>query len=591
MSALSTMARALLYLRATSLLGQLKSRLRRLRQPKYLGGAVVGVGYLYLTFGRRLLMARPAYGAGRPGGGFSPEVSALLPELAALILLVVLIVNWVTPRTASLAFSEAEIAFLFPAPVNRRMLVHYRLLSAQLGIVSSALIFTIVFGRGSGFGGNLWFHAIGWWLILATLNLHFMATSFVYSRLLNRSLTSGRRRTIAIAVAWLLVSGIIVWAWNVMQMPQRSDLAGAHEFSSYVAAQLRIAPVPWLLALPRLLVAPYFAGGGSGFVLALGPAVALLIAHYLWVLNIEVSFEEASIARAEKRGKRLRAVQKGDWRGQVAVRKPQSAPFKLPSQGRPEVAFLWKNLLSSSAIFRPKVAITTLAVLLVGSQWLNRPQLQGARVFSVAMVGIVLAYTLLLGPMMARQDLRAELSNVDLLKTYPLRGWQIVLGELLTPLSILSALIWICLIAGALLLPGGTLTWLSPVLRMVALLGLAVLAPPLVAIQLLVLNAAAVLFPAWMQTAGSRGERGFEVIGQRIIFVAGQLLITVIAAVPAVIGAALVFLVTRWLIGVAAAAVLSGLMAFAVLCVESFVSVLWLGDRFENFDLSAELRV
>jgi hypothetical protein len=32
-------------------------------------------------------------------------------------------------------------------------------------------------------------------------------------------------------------------------------------------------------------------------------------------------------------------------------------------------------------------------------------------------------------------------------------------------------------------------------------------------------------------------------------------------------------------------------MALAVLCVEAYVSVRWLGGRFENFDLSAELRV
>jgi ribosomal protein S2 len=65
----------------------------------------------------------------------------------------------------------------------------------------------------------------------------------------------------------------------------------------------------------------------------------------------------------------------------------------------------------------------------------------------------------------------------------------------------------------------------------------------------------------------------------------------VIATVPAVIGAALIFLVTQWLTGVTAAAALSGVMAFAILCVETLVSVRWLGGRFENFDLSEELRV
>src|SRR4029077_15317148 len=136
---------------------------------------------------------------------------------------------------------------------------------------------------------------------------------------------------------------------------------------------------------------------------------------------------------------------------------------------------------ASRAFFRPGVALVVLAIVVGGCEWLGwDPMLQPIRLISALVFGIVLAAAVLLGPMMARQDLRSDLSNSDILKTYPLRGWQIALGELLTPVSILSTLIWMCLLAEFLLLPAEKWAWLTPSLRVAAALGLAVLAPPFV---------------------------------------------------------------------------------------------------------------
>jgi len=150
-SSFGTMASALLYLRVTSIVGRVKSRLKRLKQPKYLAGAVVGAAYLYFVFFRRMQGPQRGSHPG-PGGRAPPELPtefySLFAELGALVLFVVLVINWLSPRQASLVFSESEIAFLFPAPVNRRMLVHYRILGSQLGIIFTALIFTVAFGRG-----------------------------------------------------------------------------------------------------------------------------------------------------------------------------------------------------------------------------------------------------------------------------------------------------------------------------------------------------------------------------------------------------------------------------------------------------------
>src|SRR4029079_5433747 len=120
-------------------------------------------------------------------------------------------INWLIPRRAALPFNESEIAFLFPAPVSRRMLVHYRLLSAQLGIAFTALIFTVVFGRGRAFGDHSAYQFIGWWLVLALASLHVTGTSFVSSRLLNRSMTTGRQRAITMGAAAAVLLALVTW--------------------------------------------------------------------------------------------------------------------------------------------------------------------------------------------------------------------------------------------------------------------------------------------------------------------------------------------------------------------------------------------
>ena len=57
-----------------------------------------------------------------------------------------------------------------------------------------------------------------------------------------------------------------------------------------------------------------FAADTRAFVVALGPALLVLAAHYAWVLFSAVSFEEASIAKAEKRATRLAAFRAGNLR-------------------------------------------------------------------------------------------------------------------------------------------------------------------------------------------------------------------------------------------------------------------------------------
>jgi hypothetical protein len=588
LSSLASLSGALFYLRAASLWGAVRSRLLRLKQPKYLLGAIVGVGYFYFFF----IRPRGVSGSrGMPGGaGALPTVSAdtliVIVGVAALALFLVALISWFVPRQAALAFSEAEIAFLFPAPVSRRMLIHYRILSSQFRLVFTAIIFTLVFRRGITVT-----HAVGWWVILATLNLHFTGSSFVTTRLFNRTLTPPPRRNVILAVAALVAITLVGWGWFTISPPTVDDLRTGSAMGHYIGVQLDRGPLPWLLAIPRLTLAPYFAGDAGRFLIAMGPALIVLALHYFWVLQSEVSFEEASISRAEKRAARVRAIQQGDWRNQGQTLKPQRPPFNLASTGRPEVAFLWKNLLATSALFRPvSLLVIALVVLAVGSWLGHRPDLSAARSVLAGLGTAFFTILLLFGPQMARQDLRTDLKNADILKTYPLRGWQIVFGQLLTPVFVLSSVNWMALLAVALIVPGMGFEALDPQVRGALLLGAAVLVPPFVAMQLLVPNAAAVIFPAWVQTVSNRGEHGLDVMGQRIIFMAGQLLVTALALVPAAIVGGVLYLLVSWLAGFTLAFIVGVIALFGVLSAEVWAGVRLLGDRFEEFDLSAELR-
>ena len=99
------------------------------------------------------------------------DLGGLPLAIGALVLLVLVTLAWVfSLERASLGFTEAEIAFLFPAPITRRGLVHFRLIDAQLRNLIGALFMTLFSSRWMFFGGNALTHAVGWWLIFTSFN-------------------------------------------------------------------------------------------------------------------------------------------------------------------------------------------------------------------------------------------------------------------------------------------------------------------------------------------------------------------------------------------------------------------------------------
>jgi len=575
------LAQALFYLRVRSLRNLLASRLRRLRQPKYMAGAVIGLAYFYFVFGRQF-GARSRTRGGMPLEDLPVDGPSILLLLGAAGLLVYMALCWVLRRQrAALNFTEAEIAFLFPAPVSRQSLIHYRLIMATLASAFTALILALVSTRWHGVAPHFAMRFAGWWIVVATLALHSIGSAFTITRWQDRGLTPLRCQLLAVA-AWGLAIGLpLAWLWRAVKAGTELGMAAVEQ-----------GPVAWLLLPFKVLLGPALAADGHAFLLAIGPALLIHAAHYLWVLYAQVGFEEASIAKAEKRAAAVAAMRAGNWRGAAGKQKARRAPFELSRAGRPEVAFLWKNLLSTAEYLRLRNALVA-AVLIVAVciGFADAPLFNAMRAPLATVVLVMAGYSLVLGPQLARQDFRSDLPNTDILKTYPLRGWQIMLGGMLAPACILTGFLWLMLLAGALLLPPEMrrMEWLTPPVRIGAALGLAVLAPLLCMAQLTIVNAAAVLLPAWQPGPG-KVQQGVEVMGQRILFVAGQLLVMLLMVLPAVAVAALAFGLAHLFVPNAIAAGIAVLLAAAALAVEVGLAIFWLGHRFEKLDLSTELR-
>lgn len=584
---------ALLYLRLTSLKNLLLSRLRRLRQPKYFAGAAVGIAYFYFFFFRH------AHGVAEkgPAGFFTlpADAAPLFLGVGALALLAVMLGMWIFPSgKPGLSFSEAEIAFLFPAPIPRRGLVHYRVLNAQFSTLFQSLLYSLLFHSRTLFSAQALQVVISWWAVLSLASLHYHGSSLAIVRLADGRVSDRRRRAIVLAVVAALAVASFWSLWHGL------DTLPAHaRFDEWLPLLLESGVLPWLLAPFKLVVQPFFAVGAGAFLLALLPVLALLGAHYLWVVRMNVAFEESSIEKAGRGAARVAELRRT---GMLRLGTPRHAgrrpPFDLSRARWPEFAFLWKNLLSTGRPwFTPRAWLFSAgAIVLVSAgarQWLGHDYWKvGGGLATVGTIAGLLA--LFYGPLLTRLDLRQDLANADILKTYPLRGWRVLLGELLAPVAILTGIVWLGLLAWYLGLrghqpPSLSLTWLDGDMRAVFVLCGAGVAPVVIAIELLIPNAVPLLFPSWFQAVRTPGG-GIDLMGQRLIFGFGQVLVVLLALLPAIGTAALLVFVTQWLVGPALAVIFATVAVALVLLGELWCGLWWLGERFERFDLSTEPR-
>ena len=570
----------LLRVTALILLAGLKNRalaqVRRVRQPRYLLATLLGLGWWWLYFGRFL-------GTRLPGRGLDP--AWLLPlelGLSALALgLVTLAWLFGTDRGA-LAFSEAEIQLLFPAPLSRRQLVHYKLLRLLgTGLVGAAIT---AFFVGRSLGGPPLLFALGSWAALTTLSFHNLAASFTRAGLARHGLRGARRFLLTLGAVAALGAGLW-WAARAVRPPA---LTG-HLQEDLVAwvTTIDASPLGWALWPVRAPVRLLLARDLGAFALALPGALAVLALHYAWVMATVIHFEDDALGEAERRARLLDAGRRPGATPVIRGGRLRRPPFRLAPRGRPEVAFLWKGLIATGRAANLRIlAVLALSLggISVGLGLSRLPGLLGqGGGGALGLVGLAAAlawaYAVLFGPGLVRSDLRGDLPNLEVLRALPVPGAAQVRGQLAGPLVVLAALQWLCLLVAVPLLPGP-----GPGLRAALALSAALLGPAFTLVALTLQNGFVVLLPGWMPSGPERA-RGPEAFGLRLISALGHLLALGLALLPAALLGGGIGL-GAWTILGAPGLVVGAAVAAGTLVAEAWLATAALGKAFDGLDPS-----
>ncbi|MCM3876803.1 MAG: hypothetical protein NEA02_10330 [Thermoanaerobaculia bacterium] len=580
-----------------------RKKLGRLREPRYMVGFLVGAAYFAMLF------LRPGR-AGRPPAppGLPRHMDDILLIAGAAALAAAALLTWLFRKgQASLGLSEAEIQFLFPAPVSRRALLHYALLKAQFPVLLSAFILTIVSGsRGSG---TAILTGAGLWLLLTAVHFHNLALAFTKARW-NELPPAPRRaaKTAAFVVSASALGMLVVTLGAGVLAAASGPGKGAFSLGGFVFA-LRsgpFGPAPLALLTPfRWILAPLLAPTARAFFVALPPALGLVGVLYACVALTAGRFEEATLSQASRRAALRARREAGRLEALPSEKRRATVPFALAPRGRPEVAIVWKNLLAwkRTSLRRQAAIVATLAAALFSaSAFLSTPSADVSAAFGSATCLALTAFLALITPLGFRIDLRGDLEYATLLKTWPLEAERLVLAELGAPAAVAVLYGWggiaiaLAIAAGRAVRAaflGTVVTAPSPasfqrfeVLVPVALT-MAVFLPVLVALALVVQNASVLLFPAWFP-AGRKRAVGLEQTGLRMLSFFGTSLVLGLALIPAALLAGpLIFFAFRamgfWSLPLAA--------VFAALPVlaEAAGGVFLLARLFERFDPARDL--
>jgi hypothetical protein len=573
------MVAASLYIIVCSARNRTRQRLRRLREPRYVVGAAVGAAYLYVSiFGRvfgPLNGGRRRRDAARARTLALSAVQSSAPAVLGVGLLALAAVSWAMPfNSGLLEFSDAETAFLFPAPVSRRALLMHRLMRSQIGLLFGAVVMGLAIPSTGGFMRLR--IGIAVWLLLCTSKIAFTGITLVRARLAG---AGGPDRRIAVLPIAATAGAVAIVGAALAREFARAPIAGMAEAMarvSRVASSGLSAVVLWpFVAVARPLLAEW----PRAYLLSLVWAAVVLAAVVAWVLKSDEAFEDAVSIGATRRAESA---------ARVSAFRVRGSGLPLALEGRPELALAWKAALQTLRIVNRQVLVRAVALLFVLSgAAVSISRARGLAVLLGLFTTVGAGAAVLLAPQMLRVDMRQDLAHLDLLKTWPVRSASIVRGEMLWPGVLATGAAWVC-VGLAFVLSGALFATTSLDLRAAVAMSAVVAAPAFVFAQFTIQNAAALMFPAWIPL-GTQRTRGIDAMGQRLIMLGGTWLVLVAMALPGIVAGGITWFAFRHVVGVGAL-VPAAVVCAAIIGTEVLLATEALGPVYDRIDVTSAER-
>ncbi|HEX2250094.1 MAG TPA: putative ABC exporter domain-containing protein [Gemmatimonadales bacterium] len=543
-------------------------QVRRLQSPRYLAALLLGLAYIwFIVVGQRPTQATSP----------DPEVVELV---GALALLGAVAWGWIFGvERRVLAFTPAEVTFLFSGPVSRRGLIQFKLLRSQLLILFNALLWTLILSGERG-GISPWLRVLSIWALLTTLSLHRLGASFVRTSLAEHGRLGLRHRFVSLL---LLLVVLMALGWSVVDaLPELGAARGDLRTFLAAAADAVQRPLPNALLYPfRLMIQPLTAETTTQWLASFWPALVLMVLHYIWVVRSDTAFEEAAAEVSLRRAQALATRSAGPLSSRAGSGVSR-ALVRLSPHGWPAGAILWKNLVAATRTRRVRQVVLLLvsagAIVSVLSFDPDGTLAEIAGWLAVIWAGMLVV----IGPQYVRNDLRGDLLKLALLRSYPLRGWSVVLAEAGGSTLLLTAIQLSLLTIGYLAFLGNES--MTPALeeRTWLLLACMTFLPAINLLGMLIQNGGALLYPAWVHLGSGRAA-GVEVLGQNLLMmVAFMALLALLLVLPAIIGGGAYLLLRPTLEGWAV--VPASCLFLTVIAFEAAWLVEWLGRVFEQTD-------
>ena len=551
-------------------------KLRRLRNPRYLVGAIAGAAYFYFVVFRRNVSVN------------SPKAHEALAKLGlgdlgldliSIFVLLLALAAWAFPGDAGgIELSEAEIAFLFPAPLRLRDILLYKTIRSQPQILITSAIALV-------FGARGWF--FGTWTAFTVAQIYASMTALGRARLRVAGIGFLARLAAVLGIATLLAW----YGWTVIGPGVKAIGNDDRVLFSTLHTSLTHGLPAVLLFLPRFFANAILTSKPGTLAASIAGLAVLAAVFFLIAARLNVSFQEGSIAAAQKRLARLTRMQ-GFRGGRNVTFKRMPVP-SLRATGPVETAIVWKNVV---ALLRVSVAwvvvFLTIYLFMAGQAvWFRHDP------HFLAYIGVMLAcfggIFVFLGPSVFANDLRLDFGRMEVLKSYPISGERLIAAEIAAPLVVVAGLDLLFLSTAAFFLhiggsPGKNMSFLASAQFVIIALLIAI---PVCAMQLVIRNSIPVLFPAW---AGRSKEepRGIAFTGQRIVMLIGNLFVLSLALIaPGLVLVPSMWVSMHWFSGHPAAIAIATMPAVFTLGVEVWLGIKALGAQFDQLDISNELDI
>jgi hypothetical protein len=407
-----------------------------------------------------------------------------------------------SPSERAIAFTPAEVNFLFPGPFSRRQLLAYKVITAALSCLVAAVMMSAFLFR---FGSGLLAGYLGLVLALLFVTLFSMAVSLVASSFEARAFNR-RRKVVLLALACLAIGTLVYLSKDLVHL-SATDLVDRVNESPFL--RWLLLPFSWITGtFTAETIWPDLVVNGLA-------SVAVLCVLLVLVFALDAQYLEASAVASEKIYARLQRIRAG---GAAAAWRPTSGTvrFELPSLpwwgGIGPTA--WRQLTTAVRSARGVLIFlfifSAMLVVPVLSVSLGMSGKQAAAVPYV-LCSMLLSLSLVSFPNMLAFDFRGDLERMDVLKTLPIAPWCLAIGQLLTPVVLLSLLQLGVL--GLIEIVWGGIEWV--------LLFVAFLAWPLNFLSLAIDNLLFLWFPA--RTAPAM-PGDFQAVGRQMLLMFSKML-------------------------------------------------------------------